>query len=82
MRRSFAEKIAGTVQSKVSVLEEKLDEVYHRHGFRADPAVIEELPRHEMTLKERLAILDSNVAKIEALREKAKPLEEKFRDLP
>jgi hypothetical protein len=35
-----------------------------------------------MTLKERLAILDENVAKIEALREKAKPLEEKFRDLP
>jgi hypothetical protein len=81
IRRTFTERLTTAVEAKVASLEDKVDGIIHPHGYRADPGAIKETQRPELDLNERLAMLDDNVAKIEALREKARPIEEKFREM-
>jgi hypothetical protein len=65
----------------MTALEEEMDKVLPQHHYAIDPSKTVTVEHHELTLIERLALLDENVSKIEALRDKARPAEEKFRDM-
>lgn len=80
-RRRFAEKIATQLENSVRALEQELAKVAPSPHYEIDPANIVTAEEKELNLNERLELLDQNIAKIEALREKGRPVEEKFRNM-